>query len=183
MKKMKKTKKVLVVVDYQNDFVTGCLGFEKAVALEKPILDKIRQYKENNDEVVFTFDTHYDNYLETQEGKNLPVPHCLKDSPGWKLYGKVAELCEENDKCFHKETFGSIELVSYLSENKYDSVELIGLVSNICVLSNAILAKAALPEAEIIVDASCTASFDEALHQKALDVMEGMHIKIINDIL
>ena len=89
----------------------------------KAILDKIRQYKENNDEVVY-LDTHYDNYLETQEGKPA-CPSLPERFPGWKLYGKVAELCEENDKCF-KETFGSIELVSYLSENKYDSVELIG---------------------------------------------------------
>ncbi|MEL7568265.1 MAG: isochorismatase family cysteine hydrolase [Dehalobacterium sp.] len=173
-------KKILVVVDYQNDFVTGSLGFKKAAELEKAICNKIEQYKHNNDEVVFTFDTHGTDYLQTQEGKNLPVPHCFRNSEGWNLYGKVSDFCGQGDKCFHKKTFGSMELAAYLTQNKYDSVELIGVVSNICVISNAILAKASLPEAEIIVDASCTASFDEILHQKALDVMEGMQIKIIN---
>lgn len=173
-------KKILIVVDFQNDFVTGSLGFEKAVALEEAICNKIEQYQKNNDEVVFTFDTHGQDYLKTQEGKHLPVPHCIKNSEGWYLYGKIATLCQQDHKCFNKETFGSMELAEYLKKNKYEWIELIGVVSNICVISNAVLAKAAVPEAEIIVDASCTASFDESLHQKALDVMKGMHIKIIN---
>lgn len=173
-------KKILVVVDYQNDFVNGSLGFEKAVTLEKAIGQKIELYKQNGDEVVFTLDTHNDNYLKTQEGKNLPVPHCLRDTEGWNLYGEIAKLCDETSKCFEKTTFGSLELAAYLSDKDYDCVELIGVVSNICVISNAVLAKAALPEAEIIVDATCTASFDESLNQKAFDVMQGMQIKIIN---
>lgn len=173
-------KKILVVVDYQNDFVTGSLGFDKAIALEKAICEKIEQYKQNGDEVVFTFDTHNSDYLQTQEGKNLPVPHCFRNTEGWDLYGRVAQFCDAGDKCFEKETFGSMELAAYLSQNRYDCIELIGVVSNICVISNAVLAKAALPEAEIIVDASCTASFDDTLNQKALDVMQGMQIKIIS---
>lgn len=173
-------KKILIVVDYQNDFVTGSLGFEKAVALEKAICEKIEQYQKNKDEVVFTFDTHGQDYLQTREGKNLPVSHCIKNSKGWNLHGKVADLCDQDHRCFNKETFGSMELAEYLKKDEYDEIELIGVVSNICVISNAVLAKAAVPEAEIIVDASCTASFDEILHQKALDVMKGLHIKIIN---
>lgn len=173
-------KRILIVVDFQNDFVTGSLGFEKAVALEKSICEKIKQYQFNHDEVVFTFDTHGTDYLQTQEGRNLPIIHCIKDSEGWNLYGEVAKICGQEHKCFNKETFGSMELAEYLRQNRYESIELIGVVSNICVISNAILAKAAVPEAEIIVDASCTASFDEVLHQKALDIMKGLHIKIIN---
>ena len=147
-------KKILVVVDYQKDFVNGSLGFDKAVTLEKGIYQKIKQYKQNSDEVVFTFDTHDDNYLQTQEGRNLPVPHCLRNTEGWDLYGKIADLCDETSKRFKKITFGSLELADYLTNKDYVSVELIGVVSNICVISNAIIAKAALPEAEIIVDAS-----------------------------
>ncbi|SHI88705.1 cysteine hydrolase family protein [Desulfosporosinus lacus] len=173
-------KKILVVVDYQKDFVSGSLGFEKAISLETRIRHKIKQYKQNGDEVVFTFDTHNDNYLQTQEGKNLPILHCVRNTEGWNLYGKVAELCDKTSKRFEKITFGSLELATYLTNNEYDCVELIGVVSNICVISNAIIAKAALPEAKIIVDASCTASNDESLNQKALDVMQGMQIEIIN---
>ncbi|MGI6066659.1 MAG: cysteine hydrolase family protein [Bacillota bacterium] len=173
-------RKILVVVDYQNDFVTGSLGFKKAVELEKAICAKIEEYKENGDEVVFTLDTHFCSYLMTQEGKNLPVPHCFWHTEGWHLYGKVADLCQDEDRCFEKETFGSTELAHYLEKNEYDCVELVGVVSNICVLANAVLAKTVLPESEIIVDASCTASFDDSLNEKALDVMEGMQIKVIN---
>lgn len=173
-------KKVLVVVDFQNDFVVGSLGFEKAVALEGAIEKKINMYKQNGEDVIFTFDTHGENYMKTQEGKNLPIPHCIRNTEGWNLYGRIASLCDNNTKCFEKVTFGSMELASYLKQKGYDSVELVGLVSNICVISNAVLAKAALPEAEIIVDASCTASNDDSLHEKALDVMSGLQIKIIN---
>lgn len=173
-------KKILVVVDYQKDFVNGSLGFDKAALLEKGIFQKIKQYKNNGDEVVFTLDTHGDNFLQTQEGKNLPVPHCFKNSEGWNLFGCIGDLRDETTKCFEKITFGSFDLATYLAANHYDWVELIGVVSNICVISNAILAKAALPEAKIIVDVACTASFDESLHEKALDVMQGMQIEIIN---
>lgn len=174
-------KKLLVVVDFQKDFVDGSLGFPKAGGLEARIADKIGQYRRNNDEVVFTFDTHYEDYLSTQEGRNLPVRHCIRDTAGWELYGSISGLCEETTRCFEKNTFGSLELASYMAENKYDSVELVGLVSNICVLSNTVLAKAALPEAEIIVDAACTASYDDELNKKTLDVMKGMQIKVINN--
>lgn len=173
-------KRVLVVVDYQNDFVNGSLGFDRAVELESRIAEKIEKYKSNGHEVVFTFDTHDENYLNTQEGKNLPVKHCIKNTDGWNLYGKIYDLFDDTAKGFEKVTFGSMELAEYLGKNGFYSVELVGVVSNICVISNAVLAKAALPEAEITVDASCTASNDETLNEEALDVMEGMQIKVIN---
>lgn len=173
-------KKILIVVDYQNDFVTGSLGFDRAVSLEKPIAEKIRLYRKNGWEIAFTMDTHGEDYLMTQEGKNLPVPHCIENTDGWRLYGSIADLCKADDKKFVKHAFGSMELADYLEQKRYDRIELVGLVSNICVISNAVLAKAALPEAEITVDAFCTASNEESINQKALDIMEGLQINIYN---
>ena len=174
-------KKVLIVVDYQNDFVTGSLGFPKAVLLENRIVEKIHEYRRSGGDIVFTFDTHEDNYLKTQEGQKLPITHCLKNTDGWNLYGKVADARTDSDKCFEKKTFGSLELAEYLAKQHYDLVELVGLVSNICVISNAILAKAALPEAKIVVDAGCTAGADEEMNQKALDVMRGVQIEVVGE--
>ena len=173
-------KRILIVVDYQNDFVSGSLGFEKAEELEQAIISKIEEYQRNGDEIVFTFDTHSEQYLQTQEGKKLPVIHCVKGTPGWNLYGRAADYCGEGTKRFEKSAFGSMELAGYLAQRGYDTVELVGVVSNICVISNAVLAKAALPEAEIIVDAACVASNDDALNEKALDVMESLQITLLN---
>lgn len=170
--------RLLIVVDYQKDFVDGTLGFEKAVSLEKIICEKIRSYRQKNDKVVYTMDTHGEQYLSTQEGRNLPIPHCLKDTPGWQLYGSVAKELS-GCRSFEKDTFGSAMLFSYLQQNQFDSIELVGLVSNICVISNAILAKTAQPETQIIVDSKAVASNDDDLHQKTLSVMAGLQIKVI----
>ncbi len=171
-------KKALIVVDFQNDFVNGSLGFDKAINIEQIICDKIQSYKNNGDSVIFTFDTHYDDYLESVEGKNLPVLHCIYGTDGHKLYGKVADFFDENSVYFNKTTFGSLELANYLKENEYTQIELVGLVSNICVLTNAILIKSALPNSEIIVDYNATTSFDEEMNEKAMDILEGVHIKV-----
>ena len=172
-------KKCLVVVDYQNDFVSGSLGFPEAALLERGIIEKIKQYRENGDEVLFTFDTHFEDYPDTQEGRNLPVAHCIKDSEGHQLYGQVAEQLLDTDKKFIKNTFGSDGLYQYLKAEQFACIELVGLVSNICVIANAILAKTAQPEAHIVVDSGCTASFDSKLHQAALDVMSGLQIEVV----
>jgi len=172
-------KKCLIVVDYQNDFVDGSLGFPGAELLEQSIIKKIRQYRESGGEVLFTFDTHFEDYPQTQEGQNLPVAHCIKDTEGHGLYGRVADEILESDRRFYKVTFGSDELYEYLKTEHYESIELVGLVSNICVIANAILAKTAQPETAVIVDSSCTASFDATLHKAALDVMTGLQIKVI----
>lgn len=171
-------KRALIVVDYQNDFVSGALGFDGAEKLDEVICRKIDDYKKDGD-IIFTFDTHGENYLDTMEGKNLPVPHCIDGSEGHKLFGKTAEKADEN--CFHfkKYTFGSLELAEFLKEKNYDSVELCGLVSNICVLSNAVLAKAALPDSEIIVDSKATSSADPEMDQKTFDILKGIHIKVL----
>ncbi|MGN1004490.1 MAG: cysteine hydrolase family protein [Oscillospiraceae bacterium] len=172
--------RLLIVVDYQNDFVCGSLGFPGAEKLAGPIAERIREYRTAGDEVVFTFDTHEPGYLDTQEGCKLPVPHCVRDTEGWALYGPVAEVMQDGDTSFRKPTFPSLELGKWLEGRAYDRVELCGLVSNICVLSNAVIAKAALPEAEIIVDANLTASSDPILHEKALDVLAGIQVTVLN---
>lgn len=172
--------KLLIVVDFQRDFVDGALGFPGAAALDSRIAEKIEGYRKAGDQILFTFDTHGKDYMYTQEGKNLPVPHCEKGSEGWKLYGQVAKAYREGDVCLEKCTFGSDLLLSYLKEHPFDSIELVGVVSNICVISNAVIAKAAQPETPVVVDARCVGSGDEALHNKALDVMEGLQIEIIN---
>ena len=172
-------KKCLIVVDYQNDFVSGALGFPEAVALERKIVDKIQTYRNNGDEVMFTFDTHTSQYLLSREGRHLPVTHCVGGTEGHKLYGAVAENCDQEDWCFIKYTFGSDALYDFLKQHRYESIELVGVVTNICVISNAILARTAQPETDVFVDASCVASNDPALHEKALDVMESLQIGII----
>lgn len=168
-------KKLLIVVDFQNDFVDGSLGFPEADLLDEKICRKINEYE--NDEIIYTLDTHYENYMNTQEGKNLPIPHCVKGTDGHALYGKTKKLLK-NKRCFEKNTFPSLELGKYLEGKDYCIIELCGLVSNICVLSNAVIAKAACPEAEIIVDSRLTAGADKELHSKALDVMRGLQITV-----
>ena len=174
-------KKLLLVVDYQKDFVDGALGFADAEKLDGPIAAKIAQYRAAGDDVAFTMDTHGPDYLGTQEGRKLPVPHCLRGSDGWQLYGETGQAVERSrDMVIGKGTFPSLWLANWLKGQGYDQVELAGLVSYLCVLSNAIMVKAALPEAEIIVDASCTAGPDPALHAKGLDVMEALQITVLN---
>ena len=168
-------KRLLIVVDYQIDFVSGSLGFEKAKNLDLPISNKIKEYRNNGDEIAFTFDTHDNNYSNTFEGKHLPVSHCIINTIGHDLYGNVGLNYDK----FYKNTFGSDELYEFLKTNKYESIELVGLVSNICVLSNAVLARTAQPETQIIVDSSCTASNDETINIETLDVLKGLQIKVI----
>ena len=162
-------KRLLIVVDYQNDFVDGSLGFPGAELLEEPIAAKIEEYRSAADVIAFTFDTHRCDYLETQEGRNLPVEHCI-------------ELIRPTDEVFEKPSFGSADLFEWLraAQPPFKSIELVGLVSNICVISNAVLAKAACPEVPVIVDAACTASFDDSLNEKALDVLEGLQVQGTN---
>lgn len=183
-------KRLLIVVDYQKDFVDGSLGFPGAEKLEEPIAAKIESYREAGDSIVFTLDTHKRNYLQTQEGKNLPVEHCIVGTPGHELYGRISDMVGDNDEVFDKPTFGSSELFEWLSDvqdaanevgsQPFKSIELVGLVSNICVISNAVLAKTACPEVPVIVDAACTSSFDPKLNDEALDVMAGLQIQVVN---
>ena len=171
--------KLLIVVDYQNDFVDGALGFEGADKISIVIKEKIEQYLKEQNDIIFTLDTHEENYMETMEGSKLPVKHCIKGSEGWKIHESVNYIPLAK-KVFEKPTFPSLELANYLKEHEYDEVELCGLVSNICVISNAVMVKAALPNAKIFIDAKATDSFDKALQEKCFDVLEGLHIEVIS---
>ncbi len=183
-------KRLLVVVDFQNDFVKGPLGFEGAQALEDRIVEKIKEYREGEDEIVFTFDTHDRDYLETMEGAWLPIEHCIEGTEGWKPYGKVASMILDADQVFEKPSFGSVDFMKFLTRRQeaateagvlpFSSIEFVGLVSNICILSNAILAKTACPEVPVIVDARCTDAADKEIQEKAFDVLQGVHVEVRN---
>lgn len=172
-------KKLLVVVDYQNDFVDGALGFDKALDIEPYIVELIKMYQKQNDDIYFTKDTHYENYLETQEGKKLPVPHCIKGTKGHELHGELEEL-SKGHTIIEKPAFPSLKLAEILKDKDYKDVRVVGVVTDICVLSNCIMIKSALPEAVITVDTKGCASFDDKLEKEALDVLNNsLQIKVI----
>ncbi len=167
-------KKLLIVVDYQTDFVSGILGSPAAAEIEDEICRKINRYRSENADIVFTMDTHGKDYAGTDEGRKLPM-HCEKDSEGWQLYGKVRKLKQDCDRYFCKNTFGSAELYDYLRSNTYDLVELCGVVTDICVISNAVLVRTANPACEIIVDAKAVSG-----GKWGLDTMKSMLMNVIN---
>lgn len=169
-------KKALVVVDFQNDFVSGSLGFEKAKTLRTPIVEKIKNALENGVDLIFTMDTHNSDYLETPEGKMLPVEHCIKGSWGWELDDSILPY-KERGVVIEKPTFGSLELAELLRDRGYDEVELCGLVTSICVLSNAILAKTYLPNAKIVVDSKATE--DATCKESALACLKMVQVEVI----
>ena len=172
----------LFVIDYQNDFVDGALGFPGAEKLDEKIAAKVRAYGRGH--VLFTRDTHFENYLTTREGRNLPVVHCIRGTPGWEVYGQTAKaLAEVEAPAIDKLVFGmdvSDPAVAAVLPASADEIELVGLVSNICVVSNAVVLQSKYPEATILVDAQCTDSFDKSLHEKVLDVLAGFQVKVIN---
>jgi len=171
------TKNVLVVVDMQKDFIDGALGTKEAVQIVDNVAELVKSF---DGEVVFTRDTHDDNYLETQEGKKLPVPHCIQGTDGWKLDKKLEALRLDDRKVFDKPTFGSMELASYLQSMKtLENVTLIGLCTDICVISNALLIKAALPEVNISVVEKCCAGVTPKSHENALAAMKMCQIDVI----
>lgn len=181
-------RRLLAIIDYQNDFVNGALGFSDAEKLDTGIAKLAQEYLTIGDPVLMTYDSHGADYLETREGRALTVPHCIMNSEGWQLYGATQEFISgtcSTDLLYpvRKSTFGiAPETLVQLKEQLgcIDEILLVGLVTNMCVLSNACVFQAAWPEAQLIVDASLCASFNLELHNKALDVMEGMQIQIIN---
>lgn len=170
-------KKLNIIVDVQNDFVSGTLGFEGANQVVMNIIQKLEN--EQDCDVVFTRDTHGSNYLETQEGRRLPIEHCILESHGWALDARLEPFIKPDSIIFNKPTFASLELGNYLDQKNYDEIEVMGLVSNICVISTCVMVKAACPESRILVDASCTDSYDPLLNQKTFDVLEGLHVDVI----
>lgn len=169
--------KILCVIDMQKDFVDGALGTPEAQGITENVAEKIRCCREKGYKIIFTRDTHPENYMDTLEGKNLPVPHCIKDSDGWQLHGSVPT--EKEDIIIDKPTFGSTELCKALAGEKAEEIEVIGLCTDICVISNALMLKAHFPETPIIVDSSCCAGVTPESHGNALEAMKMCQISII----
>lgn len=167
---------VLIVVDMQNDFIDGALGTAEARAIVPAVAARIAQARAAGDTVIFTRDTHGEDYLNTQEGRNLPVPHCLKGSFGWEI---SAALPVEDAPVVDKPSFGSCELAAMLTGLSPDAVELIGVCTDICVISNALIVKAHLPEVPMCVRASCCAGVTPESHENALKAMKACQIDII----
>lgn len=178
--------KILVVVDMQNDFIDGALGTKEAEAIVKNVIIKIQKYISNDGSIYFTMDTHNENYLESQEGIKLPVKHCIKGNSGWNLQKDITLLLESlknrNEIVFEKNGFGSIELAETIKNNFEDNenteIELVGLCTDICVITNAILLKTYMPNSKIIVDGSCCAGVNTQSHKEALNTMKMCQIDI-----
>ena len=172
--------KILLVIDMQNDFIDGALGTPEAVAIVDKVEEKIKSFPGR---VIFTRDTHEENYMETQEGGNLPVPHCIRDSQGWQIREELEKL--RTEPAVDTPTFGSRALGELLlqldKEEKIESITLVGLCTDICVISNALLAKAFLPEVPITVDASCCAGVTPESHKTALSAMKMCQIRVENE--
>lgn len=177
-------KRILVVVDMQKDFVDGALGTKEAVG----ILDNaVRKISEHQGDIFVTYDTHFENYMETSEGKKLPVPHCIKGTDGWKLDEKIQDVLNSKKyTAVEKLTFGSTELPSLIKKCVGDEsfeIELIGLCTDICVVSNALLLKAFFPETEIYVDAAACAGVTPESHNAALTTMKMCQINMLGEVL
>ncbi len=171
-------RKILIAVDMQNDFIDGALGTPEAVAIVDNVKRKIETF---DGEVIFTRDTHFDNYMDTSEGKRLPIMHCIKGTHGWEIRAELDAL--RKTEAIDKITFGSSTLFEMLEDenarDKIDEITLIGLCTDICVISNAIGIKAFLPETKIIVDSACCAGVTPQSHQNALEAMKMCQIEII----
>ena len=175
---------ILIVVDMQNDFISGALGTAEAQAIVPKVVEKVKGF---TGRVIFTRDTHFENYLSTQEGRNLPVPHCIRDTPGWALEPDIAKECAQGMISFAKPTFGSAALCEYVrtlaeekgtADGKGFCVELCGVCTDICVVSNALLLKAALPEADFIVNSALCAGVTPQKHEAALETMRSCQIEV-----
>ena len=166
--------KYLIVVDMQVDFITGSLGSDLATAIVSNVVEKVKNF---DGKVIFTRDTHYDDYLQTQEGRKLPVVHCVKDTPGWQI---CEELRPFATTVVDKDTFGSVDLPQLIGDDGQviDEIELCGLCTDICVISNAMILKATFPEVRICVDAACCAGVTEESHNTALAAMAAVQIEI-----
>lgn len=173
-------KDYLIVVDMQNDFIDGALGTREAEAIVDRVAEKIRGF---DGKLIFTRDTHPANYLDTQEGRLLPVVHCVKDSPGWRIREGLEDI--RPAEVIDKPSFGSPELGALLAQRDLEepigSITLVGLCTDICVISNALLIKAFLPETPIAVDASCCAGVTPESHRNALAAMKSCQITVVNE--
>ena len=177
-------KKILIVVDMQNDFIDGVLGSEEAKTIVPKVKEKISEYQKNNNSIVFTRDTHDENYLRTAEGKKLPIEHCIFGTHGWNIGLKVVP---DNYEIIDKTTFGYKKWESKLDKYMYGyypndiQIELCGLDSDICVITNALIIKTLYPDVEVTVDASCCAGSTPEKHKAAFEVMKSCHINVVEE--
>ena len=175
-------KHFLIVVDMQHDFIDGSLGSAEALAILPAVCERIRAAREAGDTLIATLDTHEENYLETPEGRKLPVRHCIRGTEGWELHPAVREALGDGCTLVEKPTFGSVRLPEIIRETAGDSeisIELLGLCTDICVVSNTLLLKASFPEAEISVRRTCCAGVTPELHEAALKTMASCQIDIL----
>ena len=187
--------KVIVIVDMQNDFINGPLGTQEARNILPVMVERLRGYEIEQPLVLFTKDTHYDNYMDTQEGKNLPIPHCIEDTQGWSICKSISSVVDYNSNFLfysdndivrsriYKNTFSSIRLAEILNqyEDEFEEVIFMGVCTDICVVSNVLLVKAYCPELKITVDASCCAGTTPENHKAALQVMKSCQINVIGE--
>lgn len=182
---------VLIVIDMQNDFITGSLGSKDTQKIVPKVVEKIKEYHEAGKDVYYTRDTHFGDYLDTLEGQKLPVKHCFKNTDGWKICDEIRNIIAKNMKMqsrvIDKYTFGYMDWdnrIGYIDRNlnlccDYDSIEIVGLCTDICVVSNALILRALFPNTKIVVDAQCCAGTTPEKHKAALDVMESCQIDVI----
>ena len=173
--------KTLIVIDMQNDFIDGALGTPEAQAIVPKVKKKIEEYRERGDKIIFTMDTHHAGYLNTLEGQKLPVKHCISGTDGWRLTSKLGSLSAD-DSILAKYSFGySCWDEGYYGFEDTESITLVGLCTDICVISNALILKANFPETEITVDASCCAGTTPENHRAALQVMKRCQINVVGE--
>lgn len=170
--------KALIVIDMQKDFVTGALGSADAQNIVTNVETKIKEYRDNGDSVIFTRDTHGDDYTNTHEGKYLPVPHCIKNTDGWNVLDNLTSVAGINYICIDKPSFGYKGWSEYI-DDETTSIELVGVCTDICVVSNALILRALYPEMNIKVDSKCCAGTSIEAHNAALTVMKSCHIDIV----
>ena len=181
--------KVLIVVDMQNDFIDGALGTSEAAAIVDNVVKRIKNSKDEL--ILFTKDTHQDDYLNTAEGKKLPVPHCIENTAGWHINESVFDAWRKNNNTIHiaelpdntflKPVFGSVDMVKFLESRKQDitEIEILGLCTDICVISNAIMIKNFMPDIKISVNSACCAGVTPQSHAEAINVMKMCHIDVV----
>lgn len=178
--------KLLVVIDMQNDFIDGALGTPEAQAIVPHVVAKIREYRrDTNNIILFTKDTHFEDYLYTLEGKNLPVPHCIRGTNGWALNEQIQNQLDDSAKIIEKRTFGYQDWVNYLIEHfgyevlsEVESIEVVGLCTDICVISNVMILKSIFDNIPITVDSKCCAGVTPQSHNNALEAMKMCQIQV-----
>lgn len=172
-------KKLLLIVDYQNDFVDMALATKDSEKCYPHILNLIEEYQKEGNDIIFTRDTHEENYLSTEEGKYLPIKHCIKGTKGWEFYGELEKI-SKNYRVIEKNTFPSLALAEFLKDKNYDEITIVGLDLAICVLSNAVMCKSAFPNAHIVVDLKGCKTLSDDIEKVAVNELKTLQVEVID---